>query len=84
MRSVGLVAHAFLNTQQQDLLAATRGEIALSLIQVYRLLGGGWQIRLAQDAYYDVPPFDAANVDAFPVEGLPLPERLATPEGTTD
>src|SRR5439155_2041607 len=29
----------------QDTLAQARGEIALGLIQVYRALGGGWQIR---------------------------------------
>ncbi len=32
--------------QQQDKLAQTQGNIALSLIQVYRALGGGWEIRL--------------------------------------
>jgi NodT family efflux transporter outer membrane factor (OMF) lipoprotein len=31
--------------QQQDLLAQARGAIDLGLIQVYRALGGGWQIR---------------------------------------
>jgi NodT family efflux transporter outer membrane factor (OMF) lipoprotein len=30
---------------QQNLLATARGEIAQGLIQVYRALGGGWQIR---------------------------------------
>jgi hypothetical protein len=30
----------------QDTLAQARGEIALGLVQVYRALGGGWQIRL--------------------------------------
>jgi outer membrane protein TolC len=33
--------------QQQDLLTQARGDIALGLIQVYRALGGGWQIRCA-------------------------------------
>ena len=33
--------------QQQDLWVQARGEIAIGLIQVYRALGGGWQIRLA-------------------------------------
>ena len=32
--------------QVQDTLAQARGEIGLGLIQVYRALGGGWQIRL--------------------------------------
>jgi NodT family efflux transporter outer membrane factor (OMF) lipoprotein len=31
--------------QQQDLLAQATGDIALGLIQVYKALGGGWQIR---------------------------------------
>ncbi len=35
--------------QQQDLLAQARGDVALGLIQVYRALGGGWQIRLAEN-----------------------------------
>jgi NodT family efflux transporter outer membrane factor (OMF) lipoprotein len=33
-------------TEQQDELAVSRGNIALSLIATYRALGGGWQIRL--------------------------------------
>jgi len=33
--------------QQQDLLAQSRGEISLGLIDVYKALGGGWQIRCA-------------------------------------
>jgi hypothetical protein len=31
---------------QQDKLARTRGEIAQGLIQIYKALGGGWEIRL--------------------------------------
>ncbi len=31
--------------QQQDTLALAEGEIALGLIQAYKALGGGWQIR---------------------------------------
>ncbi len=31
--------------QQQDILVQAQGEIATGLIQVYRALGGGWQIR---------------------------------------
>lgn len=33
---------------QQDKLATAEGDIALGLIQVYKALGGGWQIRLGQ------------------------------------
>jgi hypothetical protein len=31
---------------QEDVLAQAEGEIVTGLIQVYRALGGGWQIRL--------------------------------------
>jgi NodT family efflux transporter outer membrane factor (OMF) lipoprotein len=31
--------------QQQDLLASTRGDVATNLVQLYRALGGGWQVR---------------------------------------
>jgi len=31
--------------QQQDLVASTQGAVASSLVQVYKSLGGGWQIR---------------------------------------
>jgi len=34
--------------QQQNLQAQARGQIATGLIQVYRALGGGWEIRLGQ------------------------------------
>jgi len=39
---------------QQDLLAQSRGQIAQGLIQVYRALGGGWEIR--QEGASAVPP----------------------------
>lgn len=32
---------------QQDQLAAAQGDLAQSLIQTYRALGGGWEIRCA-------------------------------------
>ena len=34
---------------QQDVLASTRGEVATNLVQVYKALGGGWQIRDNRD-----------------------------------
>jgi NodT family efflux transporter outer membrane factor (OMF) lipoprotein len=50
-------------TTQQDQLAASQGDIALSLIAIYRALGGGWQIRLAGDvaaqpAIAPLPPLE--------------------------
>ena len=37
------------DAQQQDLLTATRGTVATNLVQVYRSLGGGWEIRDNRD-----------------------------------
>jgi outer membrane protein TolC len=37
------------NIQQQDLLTSTQGSVATNLVQVYKALGGGWQIRDEQD-----------------------------------
>lgn len=34
----------------EDAEAQARGSIAMGLVQVYRALGGGWEIRLAKDA----------------------------------
>jgi NodT family efflux transporter outer membrane factor (OMF) lipoprotein len=36
-------------TEQQDSYTATRGDIALNLIALYKALGGGWQMRLGKD-----------------------------------
>lgn len=47
------------NVQQQDLLVSTLGTVATNLVQVYRSLGGGWEIRGNQD----------------PVDLLPVPMK---------
>jgi outer membrane protein TolC len=36
--------------QQQDLLASTKGAVAINLVNVYLALGGGWEIRAGQTA----------------------------------
>jgi hypothetical protein len=54
----------------EDTLAQAQGEIATGLIQVYRALGGGWQIRLAPDQGQPAIPPSAA---ARPAEMIPLP-----------
>jgi NodT family efflux transporter outer membrane factor (OMF) lipoprotein len=54
--------------QLQDTLALARGEIALGLIQVYRALGGGWQLRLTGCEPAGPPP-----------QGAPRPAADATP-----
>ena len=37
------------DAQQQDLLASTRGSVATNLVEVYKALGGGWEIREDRD-----------------------------------
>ena len=56
--------------QQQDTWAQSQGQIGQGLIQIYRGLGGGWQIRLNPnvDSLRFLP-----TVDAPPVFGPPLP-----------
>ncbi len=70
--------------QQQDQLALVQGDIALSLIEVYRAVGGGWELRLTpSDGTVTVsretesghrmerlPP--PPNLPAKPVEPVPL------------
>ncbi len=34
---------------QQDLEVSTRGSVATNLVQVYKSLGGGWELRAGQD-----------------------------------
>ena len=44
-----LVTTLVSNVQQQDLLSATQGTVATNLVQVYKALGGGWEIRDNRD-----------------------------------
>jgi NodT family efflux transporter outer membrane factor (OMF) lipoprotein len=62
-------------TTQQDRLAQAQGNVALGLIEVYRALGGGWQIRLGSNQPALCPP-------APPVpDTLPKPgEAMAVPD----
>jgi NodT family efflux transporter outer membrane factor (OMF) lipoprotein len=65
----------------QDVLAQAEGEIALGLIQVYKALGGGWQIRLtgcnpAALAALGAPCPAPAGPAEQPPEQAPLPARL--------
>ncbi len=44
------------DANQQDQLAQTRGAVAANLVQVYRALGGGWQVRAELSPVELVPP----------------------------
>jgi len=61
--------------QQQDSLATSRGQITQGLVQVYRALGGGWQMCLGLLPQETMPP-DAAAVPPGPLE---LPEPVPAP-----
>jgi NodT family efflux transporter outer membrane factor (OMF) lipoprotein len=67
---------------QQNLLAQARGDVALGLIEVYRALGGGWQMRCnGCDSPGDFPPIStiSGRVPAAPVS---LPNMEETPPAT--
>jgi NodT family efflux transporter outer membrane factor (OMF) lipoprotein len=55
--------------QEEDALAQAQGNVALGLIQVYRALGGGWQIRLTGCDPEHAPPGRLGP----PQEVLPAP-----------
>ena len=56
--------------QQQDTLAQARGEIALGLVQVYKALGGGWQLRCTgcQTGMPASEPVTTPHASAAPVK----------------
>ena len=70
--------------QQQDQLAVAAGNIALNLVNVYRALGGGWELRLQKEAMKrdaDQSHGDArgAAPNLAPPNPNPVPEPLPAP-----
>lgn len=68
---------------QQDQLAVTNGNIALNLINVYRALGGGWELRLEKEAEARLPPrivtFGTPTPLAVELDAEPLAEPRPVP-----
>jgi NodT family efflux transporter outer membrane factor (OMF) lipoprotein len=62
----------------QDTLAQAQGEIPTGLIQTYRALGGGWELRLTGCEPTGTPPAEAAP----PVETGPAPRVLPPAKGS--
>jgi outer membrane protein TolC len=60
----------------QDTLAQAQGEIATGLIQVYRAIGGGWEIRLTDCTPGPLPPPSAGAATTPPAAG---PESTTAP-----
>jgi NodT family efflux transporter outer membrane factor (OMF) lipoprotein len=65
--------------QQQDRLAVAAGDIALNLINVYRSLGGGWELRLQKDRHRDEHLARAA-MPGMPAAPPAAPGPWALPE----
>ena len=69
--------------QQQDLWAQARGEIALGLIQVYRALGGGWEIRLPSGGVSQ-PTSVPEEVPPPPLPPTTLPSEMPEVDGNEE
>jgi len=81
--------------QQQDTLAQAQGEIGQGLIQVYRALGGGWEIRCTgcvttglrpqseQGASPETLPAPRPEAEAEPEKTKPKDEKAPSNRGTT-
>jgi NodT family efflux transporter outer membrane factor (OMF) lipoprotein len=74
------------NTQvtQQDNLAVAQGNIALNLINVYRSLGGGWELRFQREGCGEGPRMVGAVLTEAPAppgqEQAPAPKPLPQPK----
>jgi len=64
---------------QQDQWAQSQGQIGQGMIQTYRALGGGWEIRLGENVnvFRNLPP--VVNIPAFQQEEVPPPAAVAEP-----
>lgn len=69
---------------QQDEYAAAQGDVALSLIALYKALGGGWEVRLGAGtgvAAVAGPTPDAADEPSLPPAGPSLVPTPSAPIG---
>jgi outer membrane protein TolC len=65
---------------QEDTLAQAQGEIVAGLIQVYRALGGGWQIRLQGCQETLPPPIATLQPPEASKQIFPAPSNSLQPE----
>lgn len=79
----------------QDQLASTRGDVVISLISLYKALGGGWEIRCPEFEHHLIANRPPARMDQPPparpdqppasMETLPTPvPALPQPDPTSD
>ena len=66
---------------QQDLFAQSQGQIAQGLVQVYRAMGGGWEIRCPALPGVPPNPYEARQELPLPLASPPTraPEKVPTP-----
>jgi NodT family efflux transporter outer membrane factor (OMF) lipoprotein len=64
--------------QQQDQLAVSEGNIALNLVNVYRALGGGWELRCQKEELERLANHQPGEPPAVAPEGQP---PAVAPEG---
>ena len=65
--------------QQQDQYAQAQGEIAQGLVDTYRALGGGWQIRLERLPVVEsipLPPEERNPAAPSVIESMPVPSDM--------
>jgi NodT family efflux transporter outer membrane factor (OMF) lipoprotein len=69
----------------QNELAQAQGDIVISLISLYKALGGGWEVR--RTGFRSVPSVATSEPEMISnplVEDLPSPDYLPTPESTSE
>jgi NodT family efflux transporter outer membrane factor (OMF) lipoprotein len=72
--------------QQQDQYAQSQGEIAQGLVDTYRALGGGWQIRLERLPIVEsipLPPAEPNPAGPSIMESMPVPSDMTPPNDAT-
>ncbi len=78
--------------QQQDQLSLAQGNIALNLIEVYRAVGGGWELRLQNNGHCQVHNTDneGPKFERLPTPGSNEPQqpdstlKLQQPDGIVE
>jgi NodT family efflux transporter outer membrane factor (OMF) lipoprotein len=69
--------------EQQDVLAVAQGDIVLSLIQIYRALGGGWEMRLLREGNgCGNGGCVGSGVQGVQSVGMPAEAQVAVPAAT--